>query len=200
MLTSAARPTTYADTSPEVARSTNVIHRCGPALPAFTRPTTHRSVRPHIGDNSVDTPVSHTNQGCGRPGDNRCMTGPRLGLTRCLPDLRCGRTEPLHRSAELSTAGIHLSYTGQPGRHLRKRGWSTESTGPTTTMRPRTMDPAPSTWGKVQPLITPEKEPRRTTDQVLAGGPCGIRVRAHLRVHLSSHMFVEGRVTGEVSG
>lgn len=39
------------------------------------------------------------------------MTAPLLGVTTGSSDLRCGEPEPLHNAAELSTSGVHRSYT-----------------------------------------------------------------------------------------
>ena len=39
------------------------------------------------------------------------MTAPELGVTTCFPDPPCGELEPVHSGAELSTSGVHPSYT-----------------------------------------------------------------------------------------
>ena len=139
-----------AATSPGGLRSTIVVHRCGRTPPPFvtSHPPSPYLAPPHVGDNPVDTGFAHRHTLCGYQGENPWMTARQMGVTTGFTYPICGRRETVHNRGELCTVRIHRSYTQTWAGHLRQRGLSTESTGPTTTMRPITLDPAPSTWGK----------------------------------------------------
>ena len=185
-----------AATSSGGLRSTNVVHRCGRATPLLSG-AAHLgpSWRIHTLGITLWTPTFRTRAPrCGYLGDNSCMTALQMGVTTGFNYPVCGLRGAVHSMGELCTGDIHPSYTGPWAGHLRQRGLCTESTGPTTTMRPITMDPAPSTWGKSGSRSTRAGQPPGTTGQVLVEGPGGIRVSAHLCMRLSSPMCVEGRV------
>ena len=197
MVNTALTLTPAAATSFGGLRSTIVVHWCGRTLPPFVTsrpPLPPFLVHPHVGDNSVDTCGARRRTHCGHPGDNPCMTARSLGITAGFPDPSCGRPEPVPRRTELSTAGVHPSYTEPWVAPPATTGLVHRIHRPYDNDETYINGSSPEYLGKDQPMLHPARERAGSTGQVLAAGPGGIKVSAHRCMRLSSHTFVEGRV------
>ena len=198
MVNTALTLTLAAPTSLGGRRSTIVVHWCGRTLSPFVTsrpPLPPFVVHPHVGDNSVDTCRARRRTHCGHPEDNPCMTARSLGVTAGFPDPSCGRPEPVPRRTELSTAGVHPSYTEPWAAPPATTGLVHRIHRPYDNDETYINGSSPEYLGKEQLLIQPRTgNLRGTTGRVLAGGPGGIRVSAHRCMRLPAQLCVEGRV------